>query len=144
MIHIFFSAGMAVWSKWWLWLCTRAILDDACYFLTWSRFFYLKQINMLYRGNCTLHQVIVSWLEAMGSYMSKNMWDVTVNCRELIILFLFPLQIVQNRRKAEINTSCLCFSLSSYLYFLVTKKSLRLQVCLEWFFSTFFFWYSII
>ncbi|XP_031097713.1 nuclear pore complex protein NUP205 isoform X1 [Ipomoea triloba] len=35
---------------------------------------------------------------------------------------------IENRRKAEVNTSCLCFSLSSYLYFLVTKKSLRLQV----------------
>lgn len=30
--------------------------------------------------------------------------------------------------KAELNRSSLCFSLSSYLYFLVTKKSLRLQV----------------
>ncbi|KHG08775.1 hypothetical protein F383_13507 [Gossypium arboreum] len=33
-----------------------------------------------------------------------------------------------NRRKSELNVFQLCFSLSSYLYFLVTKKSLRLQV----------------
>ncbi|CAA2964556.1 nuclear pore complex NUP205 [Olea europaea subsp. europaea] len=32
------------------------------------------------------------------------------------------------QRKVEANTSRLCFNLSSYLYFLVTKKSLRLQV----------------
>lgn len=34
----------------------------------------------------------------------------------------------QNQRKTELNSFQLCFSLSSYLYFLVTKKSLRLQV----------------
>ncbi|KAK8343859.1 hypothetical protein V6Z11_A07G042400 [Gossypium hirsutum] len=34
----------------------------------------------------------------------------------------------ENRRKSELNVFQLCFSLSSYLYFLVTKKSLRLQV----------------
>ncbi|KAL3825107.1 hypothetical protein ACJIZ3_021136 [Penstemon smallii] len=32
------------------------------------------------------------------------------------------------QQKAEVSMSRLCFSLSSYLYFLVTKKSLRLQV----------------
>lgn len=32
------------------------------------------------------------------------------------------------QRKSELNPFLLCFSLSSYLYFLVTKKSLRLQV----------------
>ncbi|CAK9182162.1 unnamed protein product [Ilex paraguariensis] len=31
-------------------------------------------------------------------------------------------------RKSEVNTFWLCFSLSSYLYFLTTKKSVRLQV----------------
>jgi nuclear pore complex protein Nup205 len=36
--------------------------------------------------------------------------------------------IVENQRKSELNMYRLCFSLSSYLYFLVTKKSLRLQV----------------
>lgn len=35
---------------------------------------------------------------------------------------------LENRRKSELKTFQLCFSLSSYLYFLVTKKSLRLQV----------------
>ncbi|KAK8287191.1 hypothetical protein V6Z11_D07G041700 [Gossypium hirsutum] len=34
----------------------------------------------------------------------------------------------ENQRKSELNVFQLCFSLSSYLYFLVTKKSLRLQV----------------
>ncbi|RAL44221.1 hypothetical protein DM860_016467 [Cuscuta australis] len=38
------------------------------------------------------------------------------------------IRFVENQRKAEVNTSRLCFSLSSYLYFLVTKKRLRLQV----------------
>ncbi|KAH0970347.1 hypothetical protein GBA52_022503 [Prunus armeniaca] len=37
-------------------------------------------------------------------------------------------QSVENKRKSELNSFRLCFSLSSYLYFLVTKKSLRLQV----------------
>ncbi|KAL6226355.1 hypothetical protein ACLB2K_000317 [Fragaria x ananassa] len=35
---------------------------------------------------------------------------------------------VENRRKTELNSFRICFSLSSYLYFLVTKKSFRLQV----------------
>ncbi|XVF88378.1 hypothetical protein PTKIN_Ptkin19aG0046000 [Pterospermum kingtungense] len=34
----------------------------------------------------------------------------------------------ENMRKSELSAFRLCFSLSSYLYFLVTKKSLRLQV----------------
>lgn len=34
----------------------------------------------------------------------------------------------ENQRNSELKTFQLCFSLSSYLYFLVTKKSLRLQV----------------
>ncbi|KAI5320580.1 hypothetical protein L3X38_040288 [Prunus dulcis] len=37
-------------------------------------------------------------------------------------------QSVENKRKSELNSFRLCFSLSSYLYFLVTKKSLRLQI----------------
>ncbi|KAA8535090.1 hypothetical protein F0562_030093 [Nyssa sinensis] len=37
-------------------------------------------------------------------------------------------QSMQNQRKSELHKFCLCFSLSSYLYFLVTKKSLRLQL----------------
>ncbi|GAB2300342.1 hypothetical protein Dimus_034380 [Dionaea muscipula] len=45
--------------------------------------------------------------------------------------FFFPVpgvnSLVETRRK-ELNKFRLCFSLSSYLYFLVTKKSLRLQV----------------
>ncbi|KAK4343497.1 hypothetical protein RND71_036591 [Anisodus tanguticus] len=36
--------------------------------------------------------------------------------------------LTKERRKAEVNASRLCFSLSSYLCFLVTKKSLRLTV----------------
>ncbi|KAM7512709.1 hypothetical protein LguiB_011584 [Lonicera macranthoides] len=39
-----------------------------------------------------------------------------------------PTRSVENQRKSELHTFRLCFSLSSYLYFLVTKKSLRLQV----------------
>ncbi|CAH9088046.1 unnamed protein product [Cuscuta europaea] len=35
---------------------------------------------------------------------------------------------LENQRKTDVNISCLCFSLSSYLYLLVTKKNLRLQV----------------
>ncbi|XP_024182296.1 nuclear pore complex protein NUP205 isoform X2 [Rosa chinensis] len=35
---------------------------------------------------------------------------------------------VENHRKTELNSFRICFSLSSYLYFLVTKKSFRLQV----------------
>ncbi|KAM1046711.1 hypothetical protein PS2_025924 [Malus domestica] len=38
------------------------------------------------------------------------------------------IQHVENQRKTELNSFQLCFSLSSYLYFLVTKKSLRLQI----------------
>ncbi|XP_065850095.1 nuclear pore complex protein NUP205 [Euphorbia lathyris] len=37
-------------------------------------------------------------------------------------------QSSESKRKLELNTFRLCFSLSSYLYSLVTKKSLRLQV----------------
>ncbi|KAJ8753188.1 hypothetical protein K2173_017774 [Erythroxylum novogranatense] len=39
-----------------------------------------------------------------------------------------PVQSSKGKRKLELYTSRLCFSLSSYLYFLVTRKSLRLQV----------------
>ncbi|KAH9800247.1 nuclear pore complex protein NUP205 [Citrus sinensis] len=35
---------------------------------------------------------------------------------------------LENQRKSELKKFQLCFSLSSYLYFMVTKKSLRLQV----------------
>lgn len=38
------------------------------------------------------------------------------------------MDFLEERRKAEMNASRLCFSLSSYLCFLVTKKSLRLPV----------------
>ncbi|XP_020537054.1 nuclear pore complex protein NUP205 isoform X2 [Jatropha curcas] len=37
-------------------------------------------------------------------------------------------QSSESKRKLELNSFRLCFSLSSYLYFLVTKKSLRLQL----------------
>lgn len=37
-------------------------------------------------------------------------------------------RFVEGQRKSELSTSRLCFNLSSYLYFLVTKKSLRLQI----------------
>ncbi|XP_035542991.1 nuclear pore complex protein NUP205 isoform X2 [Juglans regia] len=42
----------------------------------------------------------------------------------------FPqsIQCLENQRKSELQSFQLCFSLSSYLYFMVTKKSLRLQV----------------
>lgn len=40
---------------------------------------------------------------------------------------LFP-RDSENQRKSELKVFQLCFSLSSYLYFLVTKKFLRLQV----------------
>ncbi|KAG6723921.1 hypothetical protein I3842_03G232400 [Carya illinoinensis] len=42
----------------------------------------------------------------------------------------FPQSIrcLENQRKSELQSFQLCFSLSSYLYFMVTKKSLRLQV----------------
>lgn len=45
-------------------------------------------------------------------------------------IYLFSLydMIFQNLQKADVSISRLSFSLSSYLYFLVTKKSLRLQV----------------
>ncbi|KAE8687445.1 NUP205 protein [Hibiscus syriacus] len=39
-----------------------------------------------------------------------------------------PTRSPENQRKSELNAFKLCFSLGSYLYFLVTKKSLRLQV----------------
>ncbi|MCH82942.1 nuclear pore complex protein Nup205-like [Trifolium medium] len=35
--------------------------------------------------------------------------------------------LMNNQRSSELQIFKLCFSLSSYLYFLVTKKSLRLQ-----------------
>ncbi|KAM6580187.1 hypothetical protein CsatA_003961 [Cannabis sativa] len=35
---------------------------------------------------------------------------------------------LENQRKTELNRFRLCFSLSSYLYFLIRKKSLRLQI----------------
>uniref|UniRef100_A0A5B7BQC9 Nuclear pore complex protein NUP205 n=1 Tax=Davidia involucrata TaxID=16924 RepID=A0A5B7BQC9_DAVIN len=44
------------------------------------------------------------------------------------LTFARSVQSMQNQRKSELYTFCLCFSLSSYLYFHVTKKSLRLQV----------------
>ncbi|XP_061965832.1 nuclear pore complex protein NUP205 isoform X1 [Populus nigra] len=37
-------------------------------------------------------------------------------------------EVSQNKSKVELNSFRLCFSLGSYLYFLVTKMSLRLQV----------------
>ncbi|GAA0150858.1 hypothetical protein LIER_09706 [Lithospermum erythrorhizon] len=37
-------------------------------------------------------------------------------------------RFLEIQRKAELSTSRLCFSLSSYLYFLITKKSLRLPI----------------
>ncbi|XP_048332084.1 nuclear pore complex protein NUP205 [Ziziphus jujuba] len=37
-------------------------------------------------------------------------------------------QTLESKRKSELNSFLICFSLSSYLYFLVTKKSLRLQI----------------
>ncbi|KAF3453692.1 hypothetical protein FNV43_RR04133 [Rhamnella rubrinervis] len=37
-------------------------------------------------------------------------------------------QTHENKRKSELNSFLICFCLSSYLYFLVTKKSLRLQI----------------
>ncbi|GLT26191.1 hypothetical protein SLA2020_012740 [Shorea laevis] len=42
--------------------------------------------------------------------------------------FSHSAQSLENRRQSELSTFRLCFSLSSYLYFLVTKKSLKLQV----------------
>lgn len=42
--------------------------------------------------------------------------------------FARSVRYLENWRKSELNSFRLCFSLSSYLYFLVTKKSLRLQV----------------
>ena len=45
-----------------------------------------------------------------------------------IMGFLLTCMWMQSKRKAELNRSRLCFSLSSYLYFMVKKKSLRLQV----------------
>ncbi|XP_030954556.1 nuclear pore complex protein NUP205 isoform X1 [Quercus lobata] len=42
--------------------------------------------------------------------------------------FAQSVRSLENQRKSELNSFRLCFSLSSYLYFLVTKKSLRLQV----------------
>ncbi|KAF5945828.1 hypothetical protein HYC85_016056 [Camellia sinensis] len=44
------------------------------------------------------------------------------------LTFTQSVQTLENQRRSELNTFCLCFSLSSYLYFLVTKKTLRLQV----------------
>ncbi|XVE54418.1 hypothetical protein DITRI_Ditri03aG0079600 [Diplodiscus trichospermus] len=42
-------------------------------------------------------------------------------------IFSYSARSPKNLRKSELNTFRLCFSLSSYLYFLVMKKSLRLQ-----------------
>lgn len=36
-------------------------------------------------------------------------------------------RFLESQRRAELRRSCLCFSLSSYLYFLVAKKTLRIQ-----------------
>lgn len=44
------------------------------------------------------------------------------------LTFTQSVQTLENQQRSELNTFCLCFSLSSYLYFLVTKKTLRLQV----------------
>ncbi|KAI8022266.1 Nuclear pore complex protein NUP205 [Camellia lanceoleosa] len=44
------------------------------------------------------------------------------------LTFTQSVQTLENQQRLELNTFCLCFSLSSYLYFLVTKKTLRLQV----------------
>ncbi|GAV68346.1 hypothetical protein CFOL_v3_11849, partial [Cephalotus follicularis] len=43
-------------------------------------------------------------------------------------IFSQSVRSVENQRKSELNSFRLCFSLSSYLYYLVTKKRLRLQV----------------
>ncbi|GMH18956.1 hypothetical protein Nepgr_020797 [Nepenthes gracilis] len=40
----------------------------------------------------------------------------------------YALESMVNQSRSELNKFRLCFSLSSYLYFMVTKKSLRLQV----------------
>lgn len=52
----------------------------------------------------------------------------TVSWVFMIFLYFFYDMHSQNWQKADVSISRLCFSLSSYLYFLVTKKSLRLQV----------------
>ncbi|XVF34671.1 hypothetical protein REPUB_Repub18cG0078900 [Reevesia pubescens] len=46
-------------------------------------------------------------------------------------IFSHSVRSPENRRKSELSAFRLCFSLSSYLYFLVTKKSLRLQPTLD-------------
>jgi len=55
-------------------------------------------------------------------------------CSGIVYIIMIPifwwycLMSDQNQRNSELQMFNLCYSLSSYLYFLVTKKSLRLQV----------------
>lgn len=75
-------------------------------------------------------------------FYSRRNWIIhctlQVFCSNTFVYFFFfsfsflPSLLIlvndQNKRKSELNSFLICFSLSSYLYFLVTKKSMRLQV----------------
>ncbi|KAJ4837663.1 hypothetical protein Tsubulata_013874 [Turnera subulata] len=63
------------------------------------------------------------FVQGLFSFMSS-----LFSCESDITTFDRSVQSSERKRKSELNSFRLCFGLSSYLYFLVTKKSLRLQV----------------
>lgn len=103
--------GLAIWREWRIWLCSRAFLFDACSFLSWlwdSQFCSISSI-------CWGLHIFYSTLTQSSLYPRSMACDIFMANE-------------QNHRKTELNSFRICFSLSSYLYFLVTKKSFRLQV----------------
>lgn len=116
------SLGVAIWGEWWVWFCSRDFWYYACTLLTWS-------------GVTSPYSPIsISWCESSilfkidrgsgGDLNSIYICGFTF----LIKISCYFTVIDQKQRKSELSIFRLCFSLSSYLYFLVTKKSLRLQV----------------
>lgn len=108
--------GLAIWREWWLWFCSKALWDDSCSLLSWSGCFHFNAISPI-RGN-------PEFSNSSGT-MGYSRQGILVLWSFFVFLCNMNFQIQQ---KADVSISRLCFSLSSYLYFLVTKKSLRLQV----------------
>lgn len=65
------------------------------------------------------HGFVQGLFGMMSSLFSSDLENLT---------FSQSARSLENQRKSELKKFQLCFSLSSYLYFMVTKKSLRLQV----------------
>ena len=100
----------------------------------------LRYANVSCEGGCRSYQLFHTHVLFISVFFFQMIWIwggrnstllLCFHTNVLIILFFFFPMNDQNQRKSELNGFRLCFSLSSSLYFLVTKKSLRLQVCVQ-------------